>query len=100
MNTLLPIPTPPVTLSDPVEKLVDSVASVILIGSLKVEVPSTSRFVEILTLALISKLSPNVEIPVTFNVPNFRFPVIDATPTTSKSTCGNISSNVLNQSSR
>ena len=90
MNTLLPIPTPPVTISDPVEKLVDSVVVVILTDLFKVEVPSTSRFVEILTLALISKSLLNVERPVIFNVPNFKFPLIDATPTTSKSTCGNV----------
>ena len=62
-NTLLPIPTPPVTLSAPVEKLVDLVSSVIATGSLNVDVPSTSKLVETLTLALISKLPPYVEIP-------------------------------------
>ena len=63
MNTLLPIPTPPVTLSDPVEKLVDSVSSVIITGSLNVAVPFTSRLFKISTLALISKFPPYVEIP-------------------------------------
>ena len=90
MNTLLPIPTPPVTLSDPVEKLLDSVLSVIDTRPLNVEVPFTVKVSLISTSASISTSARKVEIPGTSSVPARTFPVTDTIPITSKSTFGNV----------
>ena len=90
MNTLLPIPTPPVTLRDPVEKLVDSVLSVISTESLNVEVPCTVKVFKISTSALTSKSFPKTDIPITSRFPTCTLCENVATPTTSKSTFGKV----------
>ena len=81
---------PPATFNAPVVKLEESVVSVIITGSLNVESPSTSKLVETLTLALISKSLPKTDNPMTSRFPTCTRLENVATPTTSKSTLGKV----------
>ena len=70
--------------------LLDSVVSVIITGSLNVEVPCTVKLFEISTFALTSKSFPNLDIPITSRFPICTLCENVATPTTSKSTFGKV----------